>query len=207
MLATAAFFVLCAVANVQVASGKGGSRGQSSLGLSKTLGAKGGSTCKANKLTRLLILKLKRHVTELRVKPRNGETKWMRGESEAQTLPDTPQPYFSWENLGELGKLTDSQLDHLMREEEGFEEQLENIEKQKDCVGGAEVETQLVKMIDIVKDMEMVEKIENRMNAKISAVIEEEKGLQKGANGGNDYLLFGLLHHGLHVGEHILKVS
>ena len=178
MMATAALFVLCAVANVQVASGKGGSRGQSSLGLSKTLGAKGGSTCKANKLTRLLILKLKRHVTELRVKPRNGETKWMRGESEARTLPDTPQPYFSWENLGELRKLTDSQLDHLI---EGFEEQLENIEKQKDCVGGAEVEVRLVKTLDIMRDMEKVEKIKNRMRAKISA-------LTKGsANGGNDY--------------------
>ena len=207
MLATAALFVLCAVANVQVASGKGGSRGQSSLGMSSTPGAQGGSTCKANKLTRLLILKLKRHVTKLRIKPRNGETKWMRGESEAQTLPDTPQPYFSWENLGELGKLTDSQLDHLMREEEGFEEQLKNIENQKDCVGGAEVEEQLVKMIDIVRDMKMVEKIENRMKAKISAVIEEEEGLQKGANGGKDYIFFDLLHHGLHVGEHILKVS
>ena len=203
MLATAALFVLCVVANVQVASGKGGSRGQSSLGMSSTPGAEGGSTCKANKLTRLLILKLKRHVTELRIKPRNGETKWMRGESEAQTLPDTPQPYFSWENLGELGKLTDSQLDHLI---EGFEEQLENIEKQKDCVGGAEVEEQLVKMIDIVRDMEMVEKIENRMKAKISTVIEEEEGLQKGANGGKDYIFFDLLHHGLHVGGHILKV-
>ena len=203
MLATAALFVLCVVANVQVASGKVGSRGQSSLGMSSTPGAQGGSTCKANKLTRLLILKLKRHVTKLRVKPRNGEIKWMRGESEAQTLPDTPQPYFSWENLGELGKLTDSQLDHLI---EGFEEQLENIEKQKDCVGGAEVEEQLVKMIDIVRDMKMVEKIENRMNAKISTVMEEEELLQKGANGGKDYIFFDLLHHGLHVGGHILKV-
>ena len=36
---------------------------------------------------------------------------------------------------------------------------------------------------------------------------EEEEGLQKGADGGNDYIFFNLLHHGLNLGGHVLKVS
>ena len=37
--------------------------------------------------------------------------------------------------------------------------------------------------------------------------LKEEEGLQKGADGGNDYIFFNLLHHGLNVGGHVLKVS
>ena len=35
--------------------------------------------------------------------------------------------------------------------------------------------------------------------------LKEEEGLQKGADGGNDYIFFDLLHHGLNVGQHVLN--
>ena len=36
---------------------------------------------------------------------------------------------------------------------------------------------------------------------------EEEEGLQKGGNGGNDYGVFDLVHHGLNVGGHVLNTG
>ena len=80
-----------------------------------------------------------------------------------------------------MGKLTDSQLEQSDQLIEVLKKKLKKMEKQKTCVGGPEVEVRLIKTLDIMRDMEKVEKIKNRMRAKISA-------LTKGsANGGNDY--------------------
>ena len=81
-----------------------------------------------------------------------------------------------------MGKLTDSQLEQFDQLIEDLKEKLKNMRKQKTCVGGPEVEVPLVKMLDIMRDMEKVEKIKNRMRAKVAALT---KG--GGANGGNDY--------------------
>ena len=81
-----------------------------------------------------------------------------------------------------MGKLTDSQLEQSDQLIEDLKKKLKNMKKQKTCVGGAEVEVPLVKMLDIMRDMEKVEKIKNRMRAKVAALT---KG--GGANGGNDY--------------------
>ena len=81
-----------------------------------------------------------------------------------------------------MGKLTDSQLEQFDQLIEDLKKKLKNMRKQKTCVGGPEVEVPLVKMLDIMRDMEKVEKIKNRMRAKVSALT---KG--GGANGGNDY--------------------
>ena len=81
-----------------------------------------------------------------------------------------------------MGKLTDSQLEQFDQLIEDLKKKLKNMKKQKTCVGGAEVEVPLVKMLDIMRDMERVEKIKNRMRAKFSALTKEG-----GANGGNDY--------------------
>ena len=80
-----------------------------------------------------------------------------------------------------MGKLTDSQLEQSDQLIEVLKKKLKRMEKQKTCIGGPEVEVRLVKTLDIMRDMEKVEKIKNRMRAKISA-------LTKGsANEGNDY--------------------
>ena len=80
-----------------------------------------------------------------------------------------------------MGKLTDSQLEQSDQLIEVLKKKLKKMEKQKTCIGGPEVEVRLVKTLDIMRDMEKVEKIKNRMRAKVSA-------LTKGsANGGNDY--------------------
>ena len=81
-----------------------------------------------------------------------------------------------------MGKLTDSQLEQFDQLIEDLKKKLKNMKKQKTCDGGPEVEVKmLVKMLDIMRDMEKVEKIKNRMRAKVAA-------LRKGsANGGNDY--------------------
>ena len=80
-----------------------------------------------------------------------------------------------------MGKLTDSQLEQSDQLIEDLKKKLKRMEKQKTCIGGPEVEVRLVKTLDIMRDMEKVEKIKNRMRAKVSA-------LTKGsANGGNDY--------------------
>ena len=80
-----------------------------------------------------------------------------------------------------MGKLTDSQLEQFDQLIEDLKKKLKRMERQKTCIGGPEVEVRLIKTLDIMRDMEKVEKIKNRMRAKISA-------LTKGsANGGNDY--------------------
>ena len=80
-----------------------------------------------------------------------------------------------------MGKLTDSQLEQFDQLIEDLKKKLKNMRKQKTCVGGPEVEVRLIKTLDIMRDMEKVEKIKNRMRAKVAA-------LTKGsANGGNDY--------------------
>ena len=80
-----------------------------------------------------------------------------------------------------MGKLTDSQLEQSDQLIEVLKKNLKRIKKQKTCIGGPKVEVRLVKTLDIMRDMEKVEKIKNRMRAKVSA-------LTKGsANGGNDY--------------------
>ena len=81
-----------------------------------------------------------------------------------------------------MGKLTDSQLEQFDQLIEDLKKKLKNMRKQKTCVGGPEVEVRLVKTLDIMRDMEKVEKIKNRMRAKVAALT---KG--GGANGGNDY--------------------
>ena len=80
-----------------------------------------------------------------------------------------------------MGKLTDSQLEQSDQLIEDLKKKLKKMEKQKTCIGGPEVEVRLIKTLDIMRDMEKVEKIKNRMRAKVAA-------LTKGsANGGNDY--------------------
>ena len=80
-----------------------------------------------------------------------------------------------------MGKLTDSQLEQFDQLIEDLKKKLKNMRKQKTCVGGPEVEVRLIKTLDIMRDMEKVEKIKNRMRAKVAA-------LTKGSsNGGNDY--------------------
>ena len=81
-----------------------------------------------------------------------------------------------------MGKLTDSQLEQFDQLIEDLKKKLKRMEKQKTCIGGPEVEVRLVKTLDIMRDMEKVEKIKNRMRAKVAALT---KG--GGANGGNDY--------------------
>ena len=81
-----------------------------------------------------------------------------------------------------MGKLTDSQLEQSDQLIEDLEKKLKKMEKQKTCVGGPEVEVRLIKTLDIMRDMEKVEKIKNRMRAKVSALTKEGS-----ANGGNDY--------------------
>ena len=81
-----------------------------------------------------------------------------------------------------MGKLTDSQLEQSDQLIEDLKKKLKNMRKQKTCVGGPEVEVRLVKTLDIMRDMEKVEQIKNRMRAKVAALT---KG--GGANGGNDY--------------------
>ena len=81
-----------------------------------------------------------------------------------------------------MGKLTDSQLEQSDQLIEVLKKKLKRMEKQKTCIGGPEVEVRLVKTLDIMRDMEKVEKIKNRMRAKVAALT---KG--GGANGGNDY--------------------
>ena len=80
-----------------------------------------------------------------------------------------------------MGKLTDSQLEQSDQLIEDLKKNLKRMKKQKTCIGGPEVEVRLIKTLDIMRDMEKVEKIKNRMRAKVAA-------LTKGsANGGNDY--------------------
>ena len=81
-----------------------------------------------------------------------------------------------------MGKLTDSQLEQSDQLIEVLKKKLKRMEKQKTCIGGPEVEVRLVKTLDIMRDMEKVEQIKNRMRAKVAALT---KG--GGANGGNDY--------------------
>ena len=81
-----------------------------------------------------------------------------------------------------MGKLTDSQLEQSDQLIEVLKKNLKRIKKQKTCIGGPKVEVRLVKTLDIMRDMEKVEKIKNRMRAKVAALT---KG--GGANGGNDY--------------------
>ena len=71
-----------------------------------------------------------------------------------------------------------SQMGQLER---AFKRELDSMENQKACLGGAKLEAQLGKTIDIMKEVEKVEKIYKRMKAKLAALIEQEKGWQKSA--------------------------
>ena len=69
-----------------------------------------------------------------------------------------------------------SQMGQLER---AFKQELDSVENEKACLGGAKLEAQLGKTIDIMKEVEKVEKIYKRMKAKLAALIEQEKGLQE----------------------------
>ena len=59
-----------------------------------------------------------------------------------------------------------------------FKRQLNTVEG---CLGGAELEAQLEKAIDIMKDLDRMEKIQATMKAKLGKLMEKEKGGGLGA--------------------------
>ena len=94
---------------------------------------------------------LNQNLNKQRKKARNGK---IRGESASQI-----------EMASQLGR--------------AFTRDLKLVEKGKACLGGTELEGQLSKALDIMKDVESVEKIHTRMEAKLAALLEQEEGLEK----------------------------
>ena len=62
------------------------------------------------------------------------------------------------------------------RLEMAFKRELNEVENQEVCLGGAELEVQLERAIDIMKEVERLEKIQTRMEAKLGALVDREKG-------------------------------
>ena len=116
--------------------------------------AQRGLGCKTNGLARTFAQKLNQNLSKQRIKGRNGK---IRGESESR--------------MGQMAAAFAK-----------FDRKLNEMETQGVCLGdqsshgGAELEAQLLEVIDIMKDVERVENIRTRIKAKMGAVIEKEKG-------------------------------
>merc|ERR1712108_37421 len=122
-------------------------------------GVQRGLTCKANGLARILDQKFNQNLNKQRIKARNGK---IRGEPA-------------------------SQLKMASQLEMAFKGKLNTVERQKACLGGAELEAQLGKAIDIMKDVDSLEKMRTRVEAKLAALLSQEGGLQKVGDPGRDY--------------------
>ena len=85
------------------------------------------------------------------------------------------------------GKIRGESALRMGRLEMAFRGELDAVENQKACLGGAKLEAQLGKAIDIMKEVERAEKIHKRMEAKLAALMEQEEGLQKRGDVGRDY--------------------
>ena len=138
-------------------------------------GVQQGLGCKANGLARDLNQKFKQYLNKQRVKARNGKIK---GESASRM----------------------GQIKMALKLLKAFKRQLNTVEG---CLGGAELEAQLEKAIDIMNDVDRVKKIHTKMEAKLGKLIEKEKG-------GKDYFdlaaLGPIIQAGLPIALQMLQV-
>ena len=124
----------------------------------------------------------------------------------ARTLYQKLNQNLKKQKMARNGKIIGESASWMGRLEAAFKGKLNEVETQGVCLGGAEEEANLEKFIDIMNDLERVENILKRMDAKMTALKKE-----KGGGLGRDYqgglaALGPIIQAGLPIAMQLLQV-